>query len=118
AARDKRTVGLGGRRGGGQQRKYACGNGSNRQGPEHRVSPSVDVYFYRKLRKMSQTNAALLRAGTTEPYAANTRKSCPGTVTAGPMCYDQGSSAAALRPEMRPKARHSPIFPVPWYKWL
>ena len=27
--------------------------------------------------------------------------------------YSQGFSAAALRPEMRPNARHSPIFPVP-----
>lgn len=28
----------------------------------------------------------------------------------------QGCSAAALRPAMRPNARHSPIFPVPWYR--
>jgi multimeric flavodoxin WrbA len=30
--------------------------------------------------------------------------------------YVQGASAAAFRPEMRPNARHSPMFPVPWYK--
>ena len=28
--------------------------------------------------------------------------------------YSHGGSAAALRPEMRPNARHSPILPVPW----
>ena len=28
----------------------------------------------------------------------------------------QGGAAAALRPAMRPNAKHSPMFPVPWYR--
>ncbi len=34
----------------------------------------------------------------------------------GTVCrlYFQRGSAAALRPETRPKARHSPMLPVPW----
>ena len=31
-----------------------------------------------------------------------------------PACYPHGISATALRPAMRPKARHSPRLPVPW----
>ena len=28
--------------------------------------------------------------------------------------YSRGCSAAAFRPEIRPKARHSPMLPVHW----
>jgi hypothetical protein len=38
------------------------------------------------------------------------------TVVSSCYSYSQGVSAAAFRAETRPNAKHSPIFPVPWYK--
>ena len=34
----------------------------------------------------------------------------------GNQVVDHGISLAALRPEMRPKAMHSPKLPEPWYR--
>jgi hypothetical protein len=62
------------------------------------------------------------RAGFDPPTAAvplNRRRNTPRSskrsyaVSLG-RSYSHGFSPAALRPEMRPKARHSPMLPVPW----
>jgi hypothetical protein len=53
------------------------------------------------------------RTGNQSDLAVEAVHDCPPADLGG---YDQGISAAAFRPEMRPKARHSPMFPVPWYK--
>ena len=61
----------------------------------------------------SGSSHSLPPAGGGHPRAGNVQRSAASEARVPFSSYSHAVSAAALRPAMRPKARHSPILPVP-----